>query len=157
MTNLSASLENYLEAIFHIEQKKKAAMAKDIAERMEVNSSSVTGALRALGEKGLVNYTPYNLITLTPKGRRAARDVVRRHEGIREFFVKILAVDEASADEVACRMEHCISPDILDRFARFVAFIENCPEGGAERIKSFAKVCQEGQARETRCKEQSPA
>lgn len=144
MSALSASLENYLEAIYHIENEKKAARAKDIAERMEVNNSSVTGALRTLGEKHLVNYAPYDLVTLTPEGRKAARDVVRRHEGIRDFFVKILAVDEAAADEVACRMEHCISPDILDRFAKFVEFVEGCPSGGAERIKRFGDLFRDG-------------
>ena len=145
METLSASLENYLEAIYHIEHDKKAARAKDIAERMEVNNSSVTGALRALGEKGLVNYAPYDLVTLTPDGHRAALDVVRRHEGIREFFVKILAVDEAEANEAACRMEHCISPEILERFAKFVEFVEDCPAGGAERIKRFGDLFREGQ------------
>lgn len=139
MEELSASLENYLEAIYHVEEEKKAARAKDIAERMEVRGSSVTGALKALGEKGLVNYAPYDLITLTRRGREVAEDVVKRHEGIRDFFVKILAVDKDSADEVACRMEHSISPDILDRLAKFVEFIEDCPDGGSERIKRFGE------------------
>ncbi len=60
---LSASLEDYLEAIFHIEQEKHAARAKDITERLQVSGASVTAALRTLAEKKLINYAPYDLIT----------------------------------------------------------------------------------------------
>ena len=48
---LSASMEDYLEAIFHVAAEKGAARAKDISKRMKVNSSSVTGALRALADE----------------------------------------------------------------------------------------------------------
>ena len=95
MTNiseqLSDSLEDYMEAIFHIEVKKHAARAKDIAERLQVSNSSVTGALRLLSDKGLVNYAPYDIITLTPKGKEIAQNVVRRHKALLDFFVKILS------------------------------------------------------------------
>ena len=107
---LSASLEDYLEAIFHIVAEKHAARAKDIGKRMRVSRSSVTGALHTLAGKGLVNYAPYDLITLTKKGEAAAQDVVRRHEVLREFFVRVLAVDADDADEAACKMEHAVPP-----------------------------------------------
>ena len=93
--SLTASLEDYLEAIFHVAAEKGAARAKDISRRMKVNSSSVTGALRALADRGLVNYAPYDIVTLTAKGTRMAEDVIRRHEVLRDFFVKVLAVAEA--------------------------------------------------------------
>ena len=84
---LSSNMEDYLEAIFHISQKKQAARAKDIADRLKVNKSSVTGALRSLSEKGLVNYAPYDIITLTTKGKRLAIEIVRRHDALKEFFI----------------------------------------------------------------------
>ena len=79
---LSSSLEDYLEAIFHIVGEKQAARAKDIAKRLKVNNSSVTGALRSLAEKGMINYAPYDVITLTTKGQKLAEDVVRRYQTI---------------------------------------------------------------------------
>ena len=82
---LSSNMEDYLEAIFHISAEKKAARAKDIAERLNVNKSSVTGALRSLSEKGYVNYAPYDIITLTAEGQVLAKDVVRRHETLKDF------------------------------------------------------------------------
>lgn len=106
---LSASLEDYIEAIFHIIAEKQAARAKDISRRFKVVGSSVTGALRSLEEKRLINYAPYDLITLTPAGRKAAEEVVHRHETLRDFFVNVLAVGYDEADEAACRIEHVIS------------------------------------------------
>ncbi|MGQ9500236.1 MAG: metal-dependent transcriptional regulator [Dissulfurimicrobium sp.] len=138
---LSASLEDYIEAIFHIIVQKKAARPKDIAKRLKVSNASVTGALRALTEKGLINYAPHDLVTLTPKGRVAAEDIVRRHEVLRDFFINVLAVDEAEADHVACQMEHFITKAILERFIQFAEFVEVCPRGGAKWIAGFRHYC----------------
>lgn len=118
---LSESQEDYLEAIYHIEAGKRAVRATDISERMNVNRSSVTGALHSLSDKGLVNYAPYEVVTLTPKGRAVAKEVVRRHKGLRDFFVKVLHVGAEEADEAACRMEHAVTREIMDRFLDFVA------------------------------------
>jgi DtxR family Mn-dependent transcriptional regulator len=142
---LSASMEDYLEAIYHIVRAKQAARAKDIAKRLHVNNSSVTGALRTLSEKGYINYAPYDVITLTPKGHKHAEDVVRRHEALMDFFTKVLCVDKTEASDAACKMEHAVSRTILDRLIRFVEFIEICPRGGETLIQGFNNHCrQEG-------------
>lgn len=85
---LTASQEDYLEAIFHISAKKMAARAKDISKYLDVRASSVTGALRTLGKMGLVNYAPYDLITLTEEGHVVAEDIVGRHRALENFFSK---------------------------------------------------------------------
>lgn len=139
--NLSASLEDYLETIFHILNEKQAARVKDIAKIMKVKASSVTGALRSLSEKGLINYAPYEIITFTAKGREAALDVVKRHEALRDFFIKVLSIEYTEADKAACEMEHCITPHILSRFIDFVDFVENCPRAGTKWIRGFGYYC----------------
>lgn len=141
---LSASLEDYMEAIFHIEVQKHAARAKDIADRLQVSSASVTGALRLLAEKDLINYAPYDIITLTPKGRKVAQNVVNRHEILRDFFVKILAVDGEEAEVAACKMEHGVSQVILDRMTQFVQFLETCPRGGHTWHEASESFCEHG-------------
>jgi len=128
---LSASLENYLEAIFLLTRERTVARSKDISERMKVNRSSVTGALQALRERGLVNYERYGFATLTQEGKEAASRVLRRHEALRDFFVNVLSVDAAEADEAACRMEHGISKRIVDRLVDFAEYVETCPRAGA--------------------------
>ncbi len=137
-------MEDYLEAIFHISSEKQAARAKDIADRLKVNKSSVTGALRSLSEKGYVNYAPYDIITLTDKGKILAEDVVRRHETLKDFFIKILLLEEDDAEEASCKIEHAISDKILDRIINFVEFMEICPRGGQEWIKGFRRHCENG-------------
>lgn len=139
---LSASLEDYLEAIQHIASEKGASKAKDIALRLKVRSSSVTGALHALAKRGLVNYAPYDLITLTPEGEKLALDVIHRHEALREFFIVVLYINETEADDIACKMEHSVSPEILERLIQFVKFMRTCPLGGAEWIEGKGFFCE---------------
>jgi len=134
---LSASMEDYLQAIYHIQVEKQAARTKDIALRMKVNNSSVTGALRSLSEKGFLNYAPYDVITLTRKGMDYAEDMVRRHNALKRFFTEILGVDEPVADTSACKMEHAVSPMIMDRITRFVDFIQICPRGGEDFLEKY--------------------
>jgi DtxR family Mn-dependent transcriptional regulator len=141
---LTASQEDYLEAIFHIASDKHAARAKDIAKRLKVNSSSVTGALRVLAEKGLINYAPYDVITLTPEGKIIAKDVVRRHEVLRDFFVRVLRIDPVEADEGACKAEHAFPRSIMDSLIKFVEFLDVCPRAGISWMEAFRAYCEGG-------------
>ena len=120
---LSASLEDYLEAIYHIENRKQAARAKDIGARLDVKGSSVTGALHALSKRELINYAPYDVITLTDKGRGLALEVVKRHRVLRKFFVDVLNVDVEIAEKAACRMEHSVPRKISERLIAFVQYL----------------------------------
>lgn len=146
--SLSASLEDYLEAIFHIVAQKRAAKPKDISKRMKVHNSSVTGALKLLAQKGLINYAPYDFVTLTQEGEALANDVVRRHESLRDFFQKVLAVDPTEAEEAACKMEHAVSKPILERFIDFTEYFEVCPLGGAKWSPKMGFHCGQGGMRE---------
>jgi len=138
---LTASLEDYLEAISQIIDEKEAVRPKDIAKRLKVSNPSVTGALRSLADKGLIKYTPYDVITLTSFGKTAATDVIRRHEVLRDFFIRVLAVEEHDADKGACKMEHSIPRVILERFIRFAEFVDVCPRGGSRWIEGFDYYC----------------
>jgi len=139
---LSASLEDYLEAIYHIVREKKAARAKDISKRLGVNRSSVTGALHSLAERKLINYAPYDFATLTPEGENVAANIDHRHVVLRDFFVKVLGVEAAKAEDSACRMEHAISETILERLAQFVDFIQICPRLDIHWIEEAGYFCE---------------
>jgi DtxR family transcriptional regulator, Mn-dependent transcriptional regulator len=141
---LSASLEDYLEAIHNVVEEKQAVRAKDIARRLKVRAASVTGALRLLAERGLINYAPYDVITLTAEGERIARDVVRRHKALKSFFLKILGVSETEAEEGACKLEHAISPKILQRLTMLADFVEACPRAGMQWLDDFRTYCRCG-------------
>ena len=125
---LSASLEDYLETIAHLIDEHRVARAKDIAKRLDVRASSVTSALQALAARKLINYAPYDVITLTSKGRGVAQDVIARHNALFDFMVKVLAIDSKEAEQSACALEHAISRNVLNRLIQFVKFSESCPE-----------------------------
>lgn len=133
---LSASLEDYLEAILIICQEQGEARSKDIIEHLDVSGPSVTEALQLLRKKELVNYFPYEAITLTDKGEEIARDVLYRHETLRDFFIEVLGVDEIMADEGACRMEHAASREIIDRMVKYTHYLreEQKMIGGMESV-----------------------
>lgn len=137
--NLSASLEDYLEVIFHVISEKTAVRPKDMATRLGVTNASVTGALRALAEKKLINYAPYDTITLTQEGELQARRIVHHHAALKNFFIKILAVDENEADRAACRIKHDISANVVERLALFANFIKNCPRAGNPWVTQFTQ------------------
>jgi DtxR family transcriptional regulator, Mn-dependent transcriptional regulator len=141
---LSASLEDYLEVIFHLEQSHRVARAKDIADQMNVQRASVTGALKALAGRGLINYSPYSYITLTPEGRDIAHDIIRRHETLKEFFMTTLQLAPPQAEANACRIEHAIDPVAIDRLVRFLEFFRLCPRTGIDWFDAFARYCQRG-------------
>jgi DtxR family Mn-dependent transcriptional regulator len=138
---LSASLEDYLEAIFWIVQSKGAVRAKDIANKLSVKASSVTGALRSLSEKKYINYAPYDVITLTKQGQKVAEKVVRRHQILKEFFIDVLGVEENVADEGACSLEHSIPRPVVEKLVDFMEFVEVCPRGGKDWLKAFGQRC----------------
>jgi DtxR family transcriptional regulator, Mn-dependent transcriptional regulator len=141
---LSASLEDYLEVIFHLEQSNRVARAKDIADQMSVQRASVTGALKALSGRGLINYSPYSFITLTPSGRDIAREVIRRHKTLKEFFMNTLQLGPEDAEANACRIEHAIDPTAMERLVRFVEFMSICPRTGTDWFDAFARFCKLG-------------
>ncbi|MGA7879176.1 MAG: metal-dependent transcriptional regulator [Desulfoferrobacter sp.] len=142
--SLSASLEDYLEVIFHLEESNRVARAKDIADQMNVQRASVTGALKALAGRGLINYSPYSYITLTTTGRKVARGIIHRHNTLLEFFVTALQLTPEEAEANACRIEHSIDLVAVDRLVRFLEFIKTCPRTGIDWFDAFARYCQRG-------------
>jgi len=148
---LSESLEDYLEVILELEETSKVARAKDIADKLGVQRGSVTGALKILEEKALINYQPYSFITLTDKGRAIAVEISNRHAILKDFLSRVLQFDEESAEQTACRMEHAVDEKAMQRFVRFIGFIDSCPRAGSELIEKFTGQCSDSAPEKKRC------
>jgi DtxR family transcriptional regulator, Mn-dependent transcriptional regulator len=142
---LSANMEDYLETIFHVIEQKQAAKSRDISAKMKVKSSSVTGALRVLSEHGLINYSPYDLITVTDKGRSMAQDIIRRHEALSNLFVRLLNCDKKTAEEAACGMEHALPPKMIEKLVNLVSFVEACPRCGDDWLRNLQDSCKDNE------------
>ena len=138
---LSESLEDYLEVILGLEQKNKVARVKDIAEKLNIQRGSVTGALKNLDEKGLINYEPYSFITLTDQGKKIAKKITRRHSILEDFLLRVIQLDQKKAQATACRMEHAVDEQFINKFVRFIEFIDQCPRTGDDWINAFVTYC----------------
>jgi len=141
---LSPSLEDYLEAILHLVRRDRVARVRDIAKRLGIGMPSVTVALKALSQRKLVNYDPYQVITLTDHGREVAEEISRWHLVLRRFLTEVLGLDAEIAEANACRMEHAVDATLLERLSRFAEFIRHCPRAGESLVEGFLKFCQAG-------------
>lgn len=126
--SISPSLEDYIEVIYNTIQEKSVARAKDIKDELSVHGASVTGALRTLADKGLINYKPYEFITLTSEGEKIGKAISRRHKILRDFMINVLGKDSDSTEQVACGMEHSMDPDLTVRLATFLEFTQKNPQ-----------------------------
>ncbi len=138
---LSASLEDYLEAIFNLAGENNITRSKDIAEQLGVSRASVTGALRTLKKKGLVNYKPYDYISLTKSGQAAAAEIANRHEILKSFFTDVLSVKPGIAQKAACKAEHALGPEIIAKLLSFIEFVSHSSENGNDVRDEFQKFC----------------
>lgn len=123
---ISASLEDYLEVIYEIFNEKQGVKAVEISRRLGVGRSSVTDALKSLSDKKLVNYGRYDVISLTEEGKTAAKEIIAKHNVLCEFLVHVLGVSPQEADENACRIEHVISKNVAESFAKFMETDHQC-------------------------------
>ena len=137
--DLSASLEDYLEAIYNLAEAKTVARSRDIAETLGVSRSSVTGALRALKQRGLINHEPYGYTTLTDEGRQEAAAVVRKHDILTSFFMNVLGIEASAAQSAACRAEHTLGAEVIGRLLSFIEFVTDDGEKGYDILAEFRK------------------
>lgn len=120
---LTSSLEDYLETIYSLCEKEAHAHITDIAAELSLSKPSVHRAVSQLREAGMVNQEPYGQVTLTEQGRGYAQGIVRRHNLVKRFLCELLDVEEETADDEACRMEHAISHSTADKLSDFLAFV----------------------------------
>ena len=148
-SQLSDSQEDYLETIFHLVKENSVARVKDIAQRMNVNMSSVTGALKNLTVLKMIEYEPYHYVTLTSKGKAEAKRIVRKHDVLSTLLTRVLSISPEEAEHNACRMEHAIDKHVLDRLVVFIQFVEQCPHHQKEWLEAFEKRVKEDRIRVT--------
>lgn len=108
-SKLTPSLEDYLEAILQLERKNRVARVKDIASHLQVQMPSVTGALKNLKAKGMIEYEKNSFINLTEEGMVIAESVYEKHNILLSFFQDILLLDETTAEKEGCMVEHNIN------------------------------------------------
>lgn len=113
-------MEDYVEAVLFCANKDGLARVSDIRDLLGVKTPSVTGALKLLAQNGYVIHQPYGGVQLTLKGRRAAQDVKKRHAILSRFLTQVLGVNPKTADMDACKMEHAVSKETLEKLHTYL-------------------------------------
>lgn len=140
---ISATVEEYLEAIYRLEEKKGSAKTGDLAKELNVTLGTITNTIENMEKQNLVIHKPYKGVKLTKKGRKLALDVVRRHRLSERLLTDILRLEWSKAHDAACKLEHAIADeDILKPLEEALGKPKTCPHGNPIPTES-GKVVEE--------------
>ncbi|KNY27966.1 metal-dependent transcriptional regulator [Pseudobacteroides cellulosolvens] len=117
---LSASMQDYLEAIAELEEEEGIVRITDIANKLDIAKASVNQTVKKLKDMSLVRQQTYGPVELTDDGRLMANRIRQRHKKLRQFLVEVLGVDADIAEKDACLMEHAVSAQTMDRLTNFL-------------------------------------
>ena len=106
MLNFSASEENYLKTIFHLQTKDDNVTTNELAGKLHTKPASITDMMKKLKTRKLVNYQPYQGFRLTAEGKKIALSIIRRHRLWEYFLAEKLKFNWDEVHEVAEQLEH---------------------------------------------------
>ncbi len=121
--------EQYLKVIFKLTEDGGPAKTTDIASAMDIAPASVTEMLHKLADQRYIKHTAFKGAVLTPRGRRIARKIARKHRLLERFLNDIVGVRGASGHEQACKMEHALSDEAERNLCKILNHPEECPHG----------------------------
>lgn len=121
------SMEDHIEQIYLLIEQKGYARVSDIAEALSVLPSSVTKMVQKLDKDGFLIYEKYRGLTLTAKGLKLGKKLVKRHD-LLESFLRLIGVKEENIYNDVEGIEHHLSWNSIDRISDLVLFLEENPD-----------------------------
>ncbi len=126
MTNLTPSLEDYLEELYRFSLYTDTVRVTDLSVKLSVSMPSVTKALHKLKDGQYISYERYGEISLTEKGKELGEFLVERNQLLKEFLILIQTNCNIEAEAEA--MEHYLSEASIRSIQAIVTFLNNNPE-----------------------------
>lgn len=123
------STEDYIKAIYKLEQKGERATTSAIAAHLQLSDASVTDMVKKLSDKGFVEYKRYQGVELTEGGRRFALKTLRRHRLWEMFLVEFLGYSWDQIHDEAERLEHVTSDELERRLDKALGYPALDPHG----------------------------
>ena len=117
--HINESAENYLETILRLSKVRPVVRSVDIAEELGYKKSSISVAMKNLREAEHITVTKEGFIYLTDTGRKIAEMIYERHELLTTWLIR-LGVNEQTASEDACRIEHDISQESFKKKKNYI-------------------------------------
>ena len=140
LEKLSKSLENYLFTINKLIKKNVKLTPKALGAELGYNKASTLEAVKILKKKKLVNYFPYQPISLTNEGEKYAKKIEEKREIISKFLNKVLFLEGEALEKTLFSIEYDTDEFFISRLKNFLDFLEFCPEGAPNwfcGIKNF--------------------
>ncbi|MCA9359499.1 metal-dependent transcriptional regulator [Candidatus Kaiserbacteria bacterium] len=128
---LSATKEDYVRAIYTLQESSDEAGVTQIADKLGLSKSTVSERLKDLAQDGFVIANPYSQVELTKKGVDAGKKLTYKHRLIEVFLHSVLKVPKDKVHEEAHRLEHACSDEVIQKLAKFLDYPENDPHGTA--------------------------
>lgn len=129
IADISPAHQDYLKTIYLLHSRGQAATNSAIAQALGVAPASATNMVQRLAEAGLIEYSRYHDVRLTPDGERAALEIVRHHRLIELFLHEILDMPWDKVHAEAERLEHVISEEVEEAIARKLGYPTVDPHG----------------------------
>ena len=126
---VSSSKENYIKAIFHLQELNGIVTTNALARQLETKAASVTDMLKKLKTQKLLLYEKYQGFKLSPDGRKMALQISRKHRLWELFLVEKLHFGWEEVHEMAEELEHISSKKLVDRLDEFLGFPKVDPHG----------------------------
>ncbi len=137
------SMEDYIEQIYYLMEKKGFVTVTDIAEELEVHPSSVTKMIQKLDRSNFVDYEKYRGFVLTAKGKEVGKRLLYRHDLLEEFL-EIIGVDEENIYNDVEGIEHHLSWNSIDRINDLVSYFKE----DENRLKDLQKIQQTSKSKQ---------
>jgi DtxR family transcriptional regulator, Mn-dependent transcriptional regulator len=144
--NFSTSEENYIKAIFHLQQSDGTVTTNELARELNTKPASVTDMMKKLKTKKLLHYQPYQGFRLSQEGNKVALGIIRRHRLWEYFLAEKLKFTWDEVHEVAEHLEHVSSKKLIDKLDEFLGFPRVDPHGDPipdqdGKIETSRQVC----------------
>jgi DtxR family Mn-dependent transcriptional regulator len=123
------TIENYLKALYNLNQESSAISLTDLSKEMNVSAPTVNNMIKKLQDKGWVAYQKYKPIKLTKEGAIQAAAIIRKHRLTEMFLVKIMGFGWEEVHDIAEQIEHIKSDDFFDRMDELLGFPKIDPHG----------------------------
>ena len=140
----SPTMEQYVEAIAQLLTQAKVCSVSDIAAEANVSRPAASRAVRDLAERALVEHRAYGYVDLTPEGRALAGRLDARHQALQTFLAEVLGFEEGVADEEACRLEHLINDETIERLALLTQFLSDHPQTSEDWRRKLTDALERG-------------
>lgn len=127
--NLTVAEENYIKAIYKLQDGAAVVNTNAIAYELDTKPASVTDMAKKLKEKKLIDYEKYQGISLTAEGRKMALQIVRRHRLWECFLVDKLSFSWDEVHELAEELEHVRSEKLISRLSEYLGNPTTDPHG----------------------------